>query len=374
MSAREKIRRLVDRCNTCLAKERSIQNKRGPHVPSTVGNVGEKVFIDLVSMSETVRKNRYMLTVQDGFTRFASAYPICNKEAGTVARVLIREHFSVFGLPNQIHSDNGAEFVNKLWTELFSELKILHTRTPPYNPSSNIVERWHRTIVSILRTMGREMQNEWDLGVKAACLAYNTTVHSSTGQTPFFATFGREAIVPIHWVYPIPRPDANAQYYKPILNQFNIGQWVWIFDPKIIPGSCDKLRSYWSGPYKIVRLLAPALAEVIAVYEQGKPRIVSLDILKEFRGENNVHGLPSDPPHPAFVGGDEITEIPSSGFERSITEEVKKLERQADKRERDPGDRRETAGQAEQQVIRQTDRETQITSSCEMNRGGTPPL
>ncbi len=90
MSAREKIRRLVDRCNTCLAKERSIQNKRGPHVPSTVGNVGEKVFIDLVSMSETVRKNRYMLTVQDGFTRFASAYPICNKEAGTVARVLIR--------------------------------------------------------------------------------------------------------------------------------------------------------------------------------------------------------------------------------------------------------------------------------------------
>ena len=249
------------------------------------------------------------------------------------------------------------------------------------------------------------MQNEWDLGVKAACLAYNTTVHSSTGQTPFFATFGREAIVPIHWVYPIPRPDAekdvsawtetiqerfqtayagmrerqqqmvrrNAQYYKPIENQFNIGQWVWIFDPRIIPGSCDKLRSYWAGPYKIVRLLAPALAEVIAVYEQGKPRIVSLDILKEFRGENNVHGLPSDPPHPAFVGGDEITEIPSSGFERPITEEIKKLERQADKRERDPGDRRETAGQAEQQVIRQTDRETQITSSCEMNRGGTPP-
>ena len=74
MSAHEKIHRLVDRCNTCLAKERSIQAKRGPHMPSTVGNVGEKVFIDLVSMSETVRKNCYMLMVQNGFTRFASAY------------------------------------------------------------------------------------------------------------------------------------------------------------------------------------------------------------------------------------------------------------------------------------------------------------
>ena len=79
MSACEKIQRLVDRCNTCLAKKRSIQAKRGPHVPSTMGNVGEKVFIDLVWMSKTVRKKRYMLTVQDGFTRFASAYPICNK-------------------------------------------------------------------------------------------------------------------------------------------------------------------------------------------------------------------------------------------------------------------------------------------------------
>lgn len=36
--------------------------------------------------------------MQDGFTRFERAYPICNKEVGTVARVLINEHFSVFGL------------------------------------------------------------------------------------------------------------------------------------------------------------------------------------------------------------------------------------------------------------------------------------
>ena len=117
------------------------------------------------------------------------------------------------------------------------------------------------------------------------------------------------------------------------MNQFNVGQWIWIFDPKIIPGSCDKLKSYWAGPYKIVSLMAPALAEVIAVYEHGKPRVVSLDILKEFRGENNVHRLPSNPPHPAFQGGDDITEIPSSELERPITERIKCQERQSDRRE-----------------------------------------
>ena len=109
------------------------------------------------------------------------------------------------------------------------------------------------------------------------------------------------------------------------------------------------------------------------MFEQGKPRIVSLDILKEFRGENNVHGLPSDPPHPSFQGGDEITEIPSLELERPITEEIKGQERQLVRRERDPGDRRDTAGQTEPQGIRQTDRKTQITSSCEEGGRGTHP-
>ena len=40
MSDHENIGRLVNRCNACLAKEKSIHAKRGPHLPSTVGNVG----------------------------------------------------------------------------------------------------------------------------------------------------------------------------------------------------------------------------------------------------------------------------------------------------------------------------------------------
>ena len=59
-------------------------------------------------------------------------------------------------------------------------------------------------------------------------------------------------------------------------------------------------------------------------------------------------------------------------LENPITEGVKNPERQSDKRERDPGDIRETAGQTEQQVIRQTDREIHITSSCKAEEGGEP--
>ena len=50
---------------------------------------------------------------------------------------------------------------------------------------------------------------------------------------------------------------------------------------------------------------------------------------------------------------------------------VTQIQPSQDQRERDQGNRRETAGQTEPQEISQTDRETQITSSCE--EGGSPP-
>ena len=40
----------------------------------------------------------------------------------------------------------------------------------------------------------------------------------------------------------------NAQFWKPLVSQFEVGQWVWVFDSKIVPGSCDKLRLGWTIP------------------------------------------------------------------------------------------------------------------------------
>ena len=72
-----------------------------------------------------------MLMAKDGFSKYCRVYLIPNKEAHTVAKKLLDQHFNVYGLPDQLHSDNGKEFVNNLWRELFSEFKIQHTTTPP---------------------------------------------------------------------------------------------------------------------------------------------------------------------------------------------------------------------------------------------------
>ena len=74
-----------------------------------------------------------------------------------------------------------------------------------------------------------------------------------------------------------------------------------------------------------MRKIAPALAEVMAVYETGKPWIVSIDILKEFRGENNLHGFPSNPPQPSNQREEKLVEIPNISNKPQLSEHVTPL-------------------------------------------------
>ena len=71
--------------------------------------MGEKLYVDLVSMSENIRGNQYLLAAEDSFCRYC--------------RALMDQHFNVYRLPDQLYSDNGRDFVNNLWRELFSEFK-----------------------------------------------------------------------------------------------------------------------------------------------------------------------------------------------------------------------------------------------------------
>ena len=75
MSARQKLRFLNGGCNTCLTKEWSMPVRTGDNVPSLTRFVGDKLYIDLVSMLDTVRGNQYLLTVEDSFSRYCREYP-----------------------------------------------------------------------------------------------------------------------------------------------------------------------------------------------------------------------------------------------------------------------------------------------------------
>ena len=179
------IHRLVQSCAECLTKIRQVKIRNTTHHPTVAGYPGEQLFVDLVGpLPESEGGYKYLLTCQDAFTRYASAYLLKNKEAATTAKVLLDEYIMVFGCPDAIHSDQGTEFKNQVWHDICDRLNIKKTTTPAYNPQSNPVERFHRTLNQLLRIFLDREDPAWKKHIGMACLAYNSKVNVSSAAVP----------------------------------------------------------------------------------------------------------------------------------------------------------------------------------------------
>ena len=62
------------------------------------------------------------------------------------------------------------------------------------------------------------------------------------------------------------RVRRNAQLYKPLTQNIRVGCLVWYYNARVIPATSHKLRSFWAGPYRVDKLIAPAPAEIKPVY------------------------------------------------------------------------------------------------------------
>ena len=134
----------------------------------------------------------------DHFTRWRDALPLPNGTAQVVAEALESRVFCYFGIPERIHSDQGAQFESKLFGELCALWGTEKSRTTPYHPQANgVVERGNRDLGDALRTLllgGRE--EDWDLLLPHIMRSFRATPHSSTGETANFLMMGREARLP----------------------------------------------------------------------------------------------------------------------------------------------------------------------------------
>ena len=128
-------------------------------------------------------------------TGFTFCIPLKSKRAEDVIRAYIDHICCTFGPSRKILTDNGTEFKNKLWTEVFEKLKIEQKFTPIYSPQCNgRIEGFHKFLKATI-TKQLETRVEWDDLVWKATVAYNFFPTESSGVTPFFLMFGCEAAV-----------------------------------------------------------------------------------------------------------------------------------------------------------------------------------
>ena len=98
-------------CETCRSRLGPHGQGRAPLQLYLAGAPMERVGVDITGpFPVTASGNRFILVAMDYFTKWPEAYAIPNHEATTVARCLVDGFFTRFGIPNELHSDQGREF------------------------------------------------------------------------------------------------------------------------------------------------------------------------------------------------------------------------------------------------------------------------
>ncbi|GFX74375.1 retrovirus-related Pol polyprotein from transposon 412 [Trichonephila clavipes] len=105
------------------------------HSSSTGGHFGVmKTLQNVRLVPRSSDGNNNILVVMDYFTKWPEAYPIPGQEASTVAEDLTQPWISRFGVPLQLHSDQGRNFDSAVYKRLCEILAIDKTRRTTLHP------------------------------------------------------------------------------------------------------------------------------------------------------------------------------------------------------------------------------------------------
>ena len=157
----------------------------------------------------------YILTIQCEFSKFALAVPLPTKKPEGIAKALMKNWFSIFGLPKVIRSDEGTDVDATIINYLCNSFGIIKARTPAYAPWANPVERFHQTLNQMIRTfLIGSSPTLWSAFIPYVTYTYNNTVTPVTGFRPaeiFLGTSKRQDLVPI---YPETKDKLDTKFVR----------------------------------------------------------------------------------------------------------------------------------------------------------------
>jgi dUTP pyrophosphatase len=308
-------------CHECVAKVKQKSLKEGTHYSTQPGFPLQLIYIDLIGpMNQTNEGYKYVMSVEDGQSRWISLYPLRTKETQEVTRVLVERFIGQYGCPRSIYSDNGKEFSSQIFQSMCQALGVVKKNSPPYCPQGNKVERVHRTLNAFMRMTLAHEDKQWNRNLPFFTLAYNSKVNSSTGVTPNLAFLGREASLPLDLMTQLPKQGQqtvhqniremidrsqkmfsyirsmekavlrrNANQYGGKRNPYGEGDLIWYFTPRKTEGKPDKITNKWLGPWRVTKRISEVLISITPAGYSGKEYIVHVSRVRQYHGTIDEH-------------------------------------------------------------------------------------
>lgn len=277
---------------SCLKCQQASHHhpKPPPLHPLPVPGLFARWSMDFIGpLKKSACGKRWILLCVDHFSKWSEAFALENADAVTVAKTLYAEIFCRYGSPRALLSDRGASFLSTLVKALCEIFNVKRQHTTPYNPSTNgLNENRNLFVNKALRAYVNDNQEDWPKFIPGIMLAYRSTPATNTTEfSPYFLLFGTEFVSPIDTAI-TPNTEVAPQYRENIKSfienvqlsryiarenllrhqeynktyfdqsaeepSYKIGDYVWLFNPRVPVGYSKKLRVKWVGPYQICEI------------------------------------------------------------------------------------------------------------------------
>lgn len=318
-------------CHACQSFNYSTFKQVAPLKPIQVHRPMQIIGTDFMGpLRPTKSGKKYITLAICHWTKYLVGRATTDCTAETTAKMLFEDVICKHGICEQILSDQGTNYEAQMIKQLCALLGCDKIRTTTYMPSGNgITERVNKTIKPNLAKLVETEENDWDFYLQMAISAYNTTVHSTTGISPYEAMYGRKPvtiaevvsknsstldehgeldkvsdfianlkdnairindIIEKHTRLSQEKQKQNYDKFVKGKTQYKIGDIVKI--PNNIKNAGGKVGAFekkFYGPYKIVDRLGDLTFRLESVHGNLRPETVHYNKLSKYHLTNTTH-------------------------------------------------------------------------------------
>ena len=186
-------------CTTCQRHTKSMPKRLPMQEREVVCVLSERVCIDLGPFPTVRGGYRFLLTYIDMAIRWPGAIQLRK----TTTRILIDQLtliFSRIGFPSTLISDNGPQYMGKLFKRFLNK-GINHIRASPYHPKGNgVIKRIHHTLNAVIAKC-KDAKGNWAQLVPMSLYFLWCMPNRSAGLSPFLLKHGWEPSTPLQLLY-----------------------------------------------------------------------------------------------------------------------------------------------------------------------------
>ncbi|CAM4619083.1 unnamed protein product [Leuciscus chuanchicus] len=275
-------------CSVCATGKTSNRPPDGLLQPLPIpSRPWSHIALDFVTALPPSQGNTVVLTVVDRFSKAVHFIPLPKlPSAKETALTVVNHVFRLHGLPTDVVSDRGPQFVSKFWQEFCRLLGATVSLSSGFHPQSNgQTERANQDLERTLRCLVSKNPSSWSQQLSMVEYAHNSLPVSSTGLSPFECSLGyqppifpsleSEVAVPSAHAFVQrchrtwtraretllqvgARTKARADRHRSRPPVYVVGQKVWLSTKNIpLRSVSNKLAPKLIGPFTVTKIISP---------------------------------------------------------------------------------------------------------------------